>query len=106
MSIKALWKRIISEITQKDFAGQEIILGAGDCLFLYTDGVTEAFNQAMELFSEDRLIGFLNRNAVDNRLQALNIVESVKQAVDTFAAGTEQADDITMLCLKYAGEGL
>jgi serine phosphatase RsbU (regulator of sigma subunit) len=97
---------VLAGMEDLDFAGQEINLGAGDCLFLYTDGVTEAFNKEGELFSESRLMGHLNRNAVNTGLRALDIVESVKQAVDAFAEGAEQADDITMLCLKYVEEGL
>jgi serine phosphatase RsbU (regulator of sigma subunit) len=86
------------------FAQQEIALGIGDMLLMYTDGVTEAVNKELVLFSEDRLLNHLNRKAADNNLQAMDIVESVKQAVDTFAGGAEQADDITMLCLKYLGK--
>ncbi|MBR5794800.1 MAG: SpoIIE family protein phosphatase, partial [Erysipelotrichaceae bacterium] len=41
----------------------EITLGAGDRLFLYTDGVTEATNIENKLYGEERLINFMNQNA-------------------------------------------
>lgn len=83
------------------FADQEIEFNKGDTLFMYTDGVTEAVNKKLELFSDRRLLDHLNNHANDSVLQAMDIVESVKQRVDGFAEGAEQADDITMLCLKY-----
>lgn len=85
------------------YTEQEINLSAGDKLFLYTDGVTEATNRDLALFSDARLLDDLNQNAMDDSLQALDIIQHVRQSVDSFADGAEQADDITMLCLQYLG---
>lgn len=85
------------------YIDQTIDLDKGDILFMYTDGITEAFNKEQELFSGNRLLAHLNSNAVDSDLKALDIVESVKQRVDSFSEGVEQADDITVMCLKYLG---
>lgn len=78
------------------YVTQKMILEKGTKLFLYTDGVTEAENPLKELYSDARLkdvLAIAGGNARD-------IVESVKSSVDTYAAGTEQSDDITILCLK------
>ena len=40
-----------------------IQLNEGDRLFLYTDGVTEAHNPENALYSENRLLNFLNDHA-------------------------------------------
>lgn len=75
-------------------------LGPGDELFLYTDGVTEADNRRRELFGNDRLKTVLTRS------RAVSVVDrlgEVMNAVRTFAGEAPQADDITMLGLRYHG---
>ncbi len=71
-------------------------LEAGDTLFLYTDGVTEATNPKLELFGEARLLETLAK-------AKRPFCGDVRAAVDMFAAGAEQADDMTMLSLEYFG---
>ena len=80
----------------------EYQLEKGDVIYLYTDGVTEAMNTENELYGENRLLEVLNKNAASDT-QA--ICDAVKADVDLFAGEASQFDDITMLCLKYNGEG-
>lgn len=75
----------------------EISIGPKEMLLLYTDGVTEAFNQNSEIFGEQRLMAFCAENYELNTVQFLNQLEG---AVKTFAGSTPPSDDITMLCLK------
>ncbi len=77
---------------------QELHMLPGDELFLYTDGVTEAVNNADELFGEVRLADAVNRYP-DQPLKAFTV--AIKREIDEFAEGAEQADDITMLALRY-----
>ena len=77
---------------------------AGDTLYLYTDGVTEALNPGQALFSESRLEATLNAEAARN-MDVARLLRHIKQAIDLFAAGAEQADDITMLGIEYKGRG-
>jgi len=82
------------------FKESTIQLAPGDELFFYTDGVTEADNVRRELFGNDRL------KAVLDQSQAISVVErigEVMDAVKAFADGAPQADDITMLGLRYHG---
>ncbi|MCL1819019.1 MAG: SpoIIE family protein phosphatase [Oscillospiraceae bacterium] len=79
---------------------QEITLNPGDELFLYTDGVTEAVNNENELFTDPRLPETANRY-LDLPLKEFTV--SIKREIDKFAEGAEQADDITMLALRYKG---
>ena len=76
---------------------EELILGPGDTLYLYTDGVTEAMNTDNKLFSDPRLLEAANKHK-DNSLREL--LTLIKKEIDTFADGADQADDITMLALK------
>ena len=82
------------------YENRQFELHPGDCVFVYTDGVPEATNAAQEMFGEARLADTLNRDA-DAAPEAL--VSRVHDAVDGFADGAPQFDDITMLCLKYRG---
>lgn len=70
----------------------------GDELLLYTDGVTEASNAEGELFGEDRLAAVL---AAYDAAGRTGLVARISRAVDEFAAGTPQADDITMLAFAW-----
>lgn len=77
-----------------------IRLGAGDSLVVYSDGVTEAMNDAAELFGERRLKDTLRAaNGISAREEVSHILEDTRQ----FVAGASQSDDITILVLKYLG---
>ncbi len=76
-------------------------LSPGDVIFLYTDGVTEATDAHERLYGEDRLRAFLN--AADYPPEEL--CAAVKADIDAFAGDAPQFDDITMLALKYKGNG-
>ena len=78
----------------------EYKLEAGDVLFLYTDGVTEATNINNELFGDDRLIDSLNK-AYNENITMEEVCAAVKKDVDTFVDEAPQFDDITMLCFEY-----
>ena len=82
---------------------QEIVLPGDATLFLYTDGVTESENTAKELFSEDRLIEFLEKHIHE---APTGLVNGMMSEIDKHAAGAEQSDDITMLCLRYTSNSL
>jgi len=78
----------------------ETVLASGDTLFMFTDGITEAFNPAGDIFGEARLETVLDR---EGGIGATELVEKVIGATAEFAAGAEQSDDITCLALVYRG---
>jgi sigma-B regulation protein RsbU (phosphoserine phosphatase) len=69
----------------------------GDLLALYSDGVTEATNEKEQMFEEERLqkvlVSTMNRTAPE-------VVGAVLDAVDRFAEGREQADDISLVVVR------
>ncbi|MBP3217067.1 MAG: SpoIIE family protein phosphatase, partial [Lachnospiraceae bacterium] len=79
----------------------EMRLQRGSKLFVYTDGVPEAENAAHEQFGTDRMLEALNRNT--GRTHPKDDMEEVMRALQDFSEGTPQFDDITMMCLYYAG---
>jgi len=76
-----------------EFSIEERQLFPGDILALYTDGITESFNDAGEEFGEQRLIETLRRNR-DRSPQ--DLVSSIVDEVQKFSRG-EQHDDITVI---------
>jgi sigma-B regulation protein RsbU (phosphoserine phosphatase) len=83
-----------------EYVSGRLVLKAGETLFMYTDGVTEAMNPADNLFSEERLLSSLTA------LSAKPIGEMIgglTAEIVFFAQGAPQSDDITMLALKFRG---
>lgn len=75
------------------------VMNRGELLFLYTDGVTEAIDANQKMFGAERLERLL---ATDS--QPCDFCRRTKEAVDAFAAGVEQFDDITTVAFRYRGE--
>lgn len=75
-------------------------LAPGDAIFLYTDGVTEGNNAALDDFSGERLIEALRAVAP---LDCRGMVEQVTAKVLAFTTGAPQSDDITMVSVRLAG---
>jgi anti-sigma regulatory factor (Ser/Thr protein kinase) len=83
------------------YRAKTIQLRAGEGLFLYTDGVTEAMDSADNLFSDRRLREFLQRA---NGSSPTELIRGVLGEVKRFASGAEQSDDITTLAIHYLGD--
>ncbi|HMJ61874.1 MAG TPA: SpoIIE family protein phosphatase [Bryobacteraceae bacterium] len=71
----------------------ECSLFPGDTLALYTDGITESFNDQGEEFGEQRLIEALHRH---RGLSSQALLESILEDVQQFGPH-EQYDDITLI---------
>lgn len=83
------------------FENAKLQLEKGDAMFLYTDGVTEAMDIHDNLYTDPRLeetLKKLNKNAGIS-----DIMNGVITDVKKFATGAPQADDITVLTLRYEG---
>jgi sigma-B regulation protein RsbU (phosphoserine phosphatase) len=85
---------------ERVYQSRKIILQRGDVIFLYTDGVTEAVNRREELFSEARLI----QELVAMKGKSIQeIVADLMAKVGSFSAGVPQADDITLMVIRFDG---
>ena len=80
------------------FRSDRIQLEPDDTLLLYSDGVTEAEDKERNLFGDERLVEALapHQNSSLGELQA-----GILHAVDKFAEGASQSDDITILVVRY-----
>ena len=83
-----------------EYKEYEVLLKPGSEVFLYTDGVTEATSEKNEQFGTKRLLESLNSGLAP---ELKGVLERVNDAVDVFVGDAPQFDDITMLCLYYAG---
>lgn len=93
---------LVTPCASADTAGltyrtNDLDLGAGDTIYLYTDGVTEAMDGSGELFGVDRL-----RRALEFRDETdpEELLSTVSGQISSFVGGAEQSDDITMLGLR------
>ena len=82
-----------------DYSGETHQMVTGEWIFIMTDGVMEATNRRGEFFGTQRLEAMLN----DAQLSDVpaDIVDMVKARVHAFAEGTEPADDITLLSVRW-----
>ena len=81
-----------------DYKAACVKLEAGDTLVLFSDGVTEAADSSEELFGVPRL-----REALAGRHDAPldHLQKAVFDSVESFTRGASQADDITLLLVRY-----
>lgn len=77
------------------FEQGEIAVESGDRVLLFTDGVTEAGNEAGEEFGEDRLIAMLSEN---RGIGADHLQRSLMEAVTEFSGGDFKDDATLIVC--------
>lgn len=80
---------------------KEIPLDCGDVFFVYTDGVTEAVNERLEMFEGNRLIQAVEE--VTSK-RAWEIIDHVKGKLREFTGKAPQNDDVAMIAVKVVGE--
>lgn len=80
---------------------ESFVLNNGDSMILYTDGITESRNEKGEFFGEYRLYKQLNLRDYST---LLDLHRNLKDDVLSFVGNAIQADDITVLSLKYHGD--
>ena len=88
----------VSKIVQE----HPIALEIGDCIVLYTDGITEAKNQTGEMYGLDRLQRALKRNGY--KPSAETVFDGITKDFSNFVGEYVQIDDITMIVIKYMGK--
>jgi phosphoserine phosphatase RsbU/P len=90
----------IGLLERETFTSSRIQLEPGDTLLLFTDGVTEAEDKDRNLFQDVRLKEAFGQHQ-DSSLKTL--LDGISSAVENFTAGASQADDVTLLAVRYRG---
>jgi len=88
-------------IEEASFRLDRLTLGVGDTILAYTDGVTEAFSAAGELYSDERLLRQL-RSLVGKGPEEL--IRGVSESVTAFTGGHALDDDLTMIAVRFNGK--
>jgi phosphoserine phosphatase RsbU/P len=78
----------------------KIQMKRGDRLFLYTDGVTEAFDKEEKAYGEERLEAFIMQQMTTPTEE---MVKNAIVEINNFSEGVSQSDDITLLALRFNG---
>jgi serine phosphatase RsbU (regulator of sigma subunit) len=85
-------------IPTAEYAVSTVELEAGDTLVLFSDGVTEAMDPDEEMFGREGLVKAL-KGQKDPPLDQLQ--KTILDEVETFTRGASQADDVTVLLVRY-----
>lgn len=88
---------IVGAFPEQRYDQRHFALHSGDVLVLFSDGVTEAMNEAGEFFEEQGLLDALT-SALD--LPASEIRDRVLRTVAEFSGSAPQADDITLVVAR------
>ena len=88
----------MDELVLKD---EVITIEKGSIITLYTDGITEARNINGELYGDDRLIEFYNKEEIAT---LIDLQYELKDNISYFVKDAPQADDMTFLLLEYQGD--
>jgi serine phosphatase RsbU (regulator of sigma subunit) len=83
----------------KTLAAETIVLGPGDALVFYSDGLTEAMNASLEQFGDDRLLAAVEKA---DGLPAEATWDSILSDVKDFLHGGQSQDDLTLAVLRVS----
>jgi len=91
---------IVGAFEGNQYVAEKVKLEPDDMVFFYTDGLSEAHNDADEEFGENRILEFLRSNHTRTPDEIKN---GILQQVNEFAVGDIQEDDTTIMILKVNG---
>jgi sigma-B regulation protein RsbU (phosphoserine phosphatase) len=89
-------------VPEAEFSATTLKLEPNDTLLLFSDGVTEAMDPEEQLYGVARLRGVLQGK---QELPLDEIQKTVLESVENFARGARQADDLTVLLVRFRAVG-
>jgi serine phosphatase RsbU (regulator of sigma subunit) len=92
---------ILGFVREPGYAARRLSLQPGDCMLLFTDGITEATDPAGDMFGEDRLAAVFAQLATNRSAQ--RIVDGIVAALDAFRGGQVGTDDVTAVVIRFHG---
>ncbi len=90
----------LENVKYKDYTLQ---LNRGMKLFVYTDGIPEATNEAGEFYGTERLLETLNKHQGEDPTE---LIHHIHLDLKGFVGEAAQFDDVTMMCVEFLGEEL
>src|SRR5580692_1758418 len=89
-------------VPEAEYTTARLKLEPGDTMVLFSDGVTEAMDPDEQMFGVPRLKEVLTGQT---ECSLDHIQKCVLEAVENFARGASQADDLTLLVVRYRAAG-
>ena len=80
------------------YEARRVLVGPGDLLLIYTDGIVEAVNHAGDEYGLDRLRSFLR----ETQAPSAEFQRRLFDSISAFTGGAPQQDDITALVVQFA----
>ena len=80
-----------------DYEGQTLGDISGKQLFVYSDGLNEAENNAHDQYSDERLQDFIRSHHNES---SHGLIDLLEQDIESHVDGAAPSDDLTMLCLR------
>lgn len=85
---------VVEDVEMPD---ESLSVEPGDLIIMYTDGVTEAFNERDEYFGEERLVSSICRN---RSRPVQEIMDLLLEEIQQFCGTAPQSDDITLVVIR------
>jgi serine phosphatase RsbU (regulator of sigma subunit) len=89
-------------VPEAEFSAASLKLEPNDTLVLFSDGVTEAMDPDEQLYGVARLRDVLQGK---NEMPLEELQKLVLESVENFARGARQADDLTILLVRFRAAG-
>ena len=90
--------RVAGMITPNEMTSESMNLRSGDTILFFSEGVTEAFDEAEDCVGEERLLAHLRDSP---GLTAAETVQSVLAAVKAHVHDAKQSDDISVVASRW-----
>ena len=87
-----------------EYETQEMKLSKGQQIMLYTDGLTETADNERHFFGLERVKTMSGKWMTEHPDDSAKLLPELAKAATTFASGSEQHDDLTMLIVSYYGQ--
>jgi len=94
---------VLGIIDEAVYVVKHLQLNPGEMLFFYTNGVTEAINNNKTTYSMTRLLNTLEHMETTT-ISVEDILKNIQADIAEFTDGEIQADDISMLGIRYQGK--
>ncbi|MEW6509801.1 MAG: GAF domain-containing SpoIIE family protein phosphatase [Bacteroidota bacterium] len=88
---------VLSIMEDYPFEEETVALAPGDCLVMFSDGITEAVNAAQEQFGDSRVVSVVAAHRLE---PAEAVIDAIVGSVIAHAGGAPQADDMTIVVLR------
>jgi sigma-B regulation protein RsbU (phosphoserine phosphatase) len=82
------------------FEQETLVLAPGDFVIAFSDGVSEALNEAGDEFTDQRLLASIEAN---RRRTPQEVLDALLADVRGFCGRATQSDDVTMVVVRYDG---